>query len=169
MNELAEGVDLDAFTVIVIFEVSYVVAKVSQASRRSHRVTQTRPVTVYYLNPLETLANQALEVVLYEMLLDGILRGELPSTDVMNRVANDHSTFVEKVARAAIESAGNVDDLAAAFARHNQAMCDTSSDAFLCAVPEPRAVAHRAAMEASPVRILMPMEAVDGIQIPMLF
>ena len=169
VNELAEGVDLVAFTVIVFFEVSYVVAKVSQASRRSHRVTQTRPVTVYYLNPFETLASQALEVVLYEMLLDGILRGELPSTDVMNRVANDHATFVEKVARAAIESAGNVDDLAAAFARHNQAMRDTSSDAFLCAVPEPRAVAHRAAMEASPVRIPMPMEAVDGIQIPMLF
>jgi len=169
VNELAEGVDLVAFTVIVFFEVSYVVAKVSQASRRSHRVTQTRPVTVYYLNPLETLANQALEVVLYEMLLDGILRGELPSTDVMNRVANDHSTFVEKVARAAIESAGNVDDLAAAFARHNQAMCDTSSDAFLCAVPEPGAMPHKATVDASPVRVMMPMEVVNGIQIPMLF
>ncbi len=144
-------------------------AKVSQASRRSHRVTQTRPVTVYYLNPLETLANQALEVVLYEMLLDGILRGELPSTDVMNRVANDHSSFVEKVARAAIESAGNVDDLAAAFARHNQAMGDTSRDAFLCGVPMPGVASPGLTVELPSIRVLMPMEAVDGIQIPMLF
>jgi len=169
VNELAEGVDLIAFTVVIFYEVSYVVAKVSQASRRSHRVTQTRPVTVYYLNPIETLANQALEVVLYEMLLDGILRGELPSTDVMNRVANDHSTFVEKVARAAIESAGNVDDLAAVFARHNQATCDTSNDAFLCAAPEFAAIPQTVIVDALPAHIITPMEAVSGIQIPMLF
>jgi hypothetical protein len=103
------------------------------------------------------------------MLLDGILRGELPSTDVMNRVANDHSTFVEKVARAAIESAGNVDDLEAAFARHNQAMGDTSSDAFLGAVPALGVVTPKATMDALPARVLMPMETVSGIQIPMLF
>jgi hypothetical protein len=87
----------------------------------------------------------------------------------MNRVANDHSTFVEKVARAAIESAGNVDDLAAVFARHNKAMCNTSSDTFLCATPELGAMPQKAMLNTSPVHVITPMAAVSGIQIPMLF
>jgi hypothetical protein len=142
VNELAEGVDLVAFTTVIFWEISYIVFKVAQAARRSLRVTQTRPVTVYYVNPVGTLASQALEIVLYEMLLDSLLCGELPSTDVMSRVANDHSSFIEKVARAAIEASGQVEDLAAVFARHNQATraahaAPARGDAYLYSLPAP--------------------------------
>jgi hypothetical protein len=55
------------------------------------------------------------------------------------------------------------------FARHNQAMCDTSSDAYLCATVESAVMPRKAIENAPPVHAPTALIPVSGIQIPMLF
>ena len=72
------GLDLIDFQTIVWDEVDYSVYVVRQASRRSWRIGQTRPVKVVFMSYRNTLQADALKLVAKKMQSSLVVEGELP-------------------------------------------------------------------------------------------
>ena len=72
------GLDLIDFSTIVWYETDYSVYVVRQASRRSWRIGQTRPVKVVFMSYRNTLQADALKLVAKKMQSSLAVEGELP-------------------------------------------------------------------------------------------
>ena len=72
------GLDLIDFPTIVWDETDYSVYVVRQASRRSWRIGQTRPVKVVFMSYRNTLQADALKLVAKKMQSSLAVEGELP-------------------------------------------------------------------------------------------
>ena len=72
------GLDLIDFPTIVWYEVDYSVYTMRQASRRSWRIGQKRPVNVLYMAYRNTLQAEALRLVARKMQSSLAVEGELP-------------------------------------------------------------------------------------------
>ena len=72
------GLDLVDFPTIIWFETHYSVYVMRQASRRSWRIGQTRPVRVVYMAYRETLQAKALALVAKKLQSSLAVEGELP-------------------------------------------------------------------------------------------
>ena len=72
------GLDLVDFPTICWFETDYSVYTMRQASRRSWRIGQTRPVKVVFMVYENTIQTEALRLVAKKMQSSLAVEGELP-------------------------------------------------------------------------------------------
>ena len=74
----ADGVDLIDFPTLIWYETDYSVYVMRQASRRSWRIGQTRPVKVVFMSYKNTLQADALKLVAKKLQSSLAVEGELP-------------------------------------------------------------------------------------------
>ena len=102
------GLDLIDFPTIVWDEVDYSVYVVRQASRRSWRIGQTRPVKVVFMSYRNTLQADALKLVAKKMQSSLAVEGELPE-DGLAAYGDDGDDMMMALARK-IVSGGEEED-----------------------------------------------------------
>ena len=92
------GLDLIDFPTIVWGEVDYSVYVMRQASRRSWRIGQTRPVKVVYMSYRNTLQSDALKLVAKKLQSSLAVEGELPE-DGLAAYGDDGDDLMMALAR----------------------------------------------------------------------
>ena len=92
------GLDLIDFQTLVWFETDYSVYVVRQASRRSWRIGQTRPVKVVFMSYRNTLQADALKLVAKKMQSSLAVEGELPE-DGLAAYGDDGDDMMMALAR----------------------------------------------------------------------
>ena len=124
------GLDLVDFPTIVWYETDYSVYTMRQASRRSWRIGQTRPVKVIFMAYRNTLQADALKLVAKKLQSSLAVEGELPE-DGLAAYGDDGDDLMLALARKLVN--GNEDNAAdtveAAFA-HARAT-ETESEEYL--------------------------------------
>ena len=112
------GLDLVDFPTIVWYETDYSVYTMRQASRRSWRIGQTRPVKVIFMAYRNTLQADALKLVAKKLQSSLAVEGELPE-DGLAAYGDDGDDLMLALARKLVN--GNDEDAAdtveAAFAK----------------------------------------------------
>ena len=97
------GLDLIDFPTIVWDETDYSVYVVRQASRRSWRIGQTRPVKVVFMSYRNTLQADALKLVAKKMQSSLAVEGELPE-DGLAAYGDDGDDMMMALARKIVSS-----------------------------------------------------------------
>lgn len=91
------GLDLLDFTTIVFYEVGYNLFTMRQSSRRSWRLGQTRPISVYYLYYENTIQEQALSLMATKLQASMAIEGKFSeeglqalseNEDLLTQIAN---------------------------------------------------------------------------------
>ena len=103
------GLDLVDFPTIVWYETDYSVYTMRQASRRSWRIGQTRPVKVIFMAYRNTLQADALKLVAKKLQSSLAVEGELPE-DGLAAYGDDGDDLMLALARKLVN--GNEDDAA---------------------------------------------------------
>ena len=92
------GLDLVDFPTIVWFETEYSVYVMRQASRRSWRIGQKRPVHVYYMTYQDCLQADALKLIAMKMQSSLAVEGELPE-DGLSAYGDTHDNLMLSLAK----------------------------------------------------------------------
>ena len=103
------GLDLIDFPTIVWDETDYSVYVVRQASRRSWRIGQTRPVKVVFMSYRNTLQADALKLVAKKMQSSLAVEGELPE-DGLAAYGDDGDDMMMALARRIVSGEDEEDD-----------------------------------------------------------
>lgn len=91
------GLDLLDYTTIVFYEIGYNLFTMRQASRRSWRLGQTRPISVYYLYYENTIQEQALSLMASKLQASMAIEGKFSeeglqalseNEDLLTQIAN---------------------------------------------------------------------------------
>ena len=107
------GLDLIDFPTVVWFETDYSVYTMRQASRRSWRIGQTRPVRVVFMSYRNTLQADALKLVAKKLQSSLAVEGELPE-DGLAAFGDDGDDLMMALARKIVsgeEEAGSVEEV----------------------------------------------------------
>ena len=102
------GLDLIDFPTLVWFETDYSVYVMRQASRRSWRIGQTRPVKVIYMAYRNTLQADALKLVAKKLQSSLAVEGELPE-DGLAAFGDDGDDLMLALARQIVSGEEEVD------------------------------------------------------------
>ena len=102
------GLDLIDFPTLVWFETDYSVYVMRQASRRSWRIGQTRPVKVIYMAYRNTLQADALKLVAKKLQSSLAVEGELPE-DGLAAFGGDGDDLMLALARQIVNGEKEVD------------------------------------------------------------
>ena len=97
------GLDLIDFPTIVWYETDYSVYTVRQASRRSWRIGQTRPVDIYYFAYQDTLQANALQLIAKKMQTSLAVEGELTGGALSDH-SDDGDDIILALAKSLIEA-----------------------------------------------------------------
>ena len=123
------GLDLIDFPTIVWDETDYSVYVVRQASRRSWRIGQTRPVKVVFMSYRNTLQADALKLVAKKMQSSLAVEGELPE-DGLAAYGDDGDDMMMALARKIVSGDEEEDEtVEAVFAQARDA--EAASEEFL--------------------------------------
>ena len=124
------GLDLVDFPTIVWYEADYSVYTMRQASRRSWRIGQTRPVKVIFMAYRNTLQADALKLVAKKLQSSLAVEGQLPE-DGLAAYGDDGDDLMLALARKLVN--GNEDDAAdtVEFAFANARASETESEEYL--------------------------------------
>ena len=122
------GLDLIAFPTICWFETDYSVYTMRQASRRSWRIGQTRPVKVVFMAYRNTLQADALKLVAQKLQSSLAVEGELPD-DGLAAYGDDGDDLMLALARKLVagdedSDAGSVESI---FAQAQQVAADAEA------------------------------------------
>ena len=121
------GLDLIDFPTICWFETDYSVYTMRQASRRSWRIGQTRPVKVVFMAYRNTLQADALKLVAQKLQSSLTVEGELPD-DGLAAYGDDGDDLMLALARKLVagdeDSSESVEDI---FAQAQQVAADAES------------------------------------------
>lgn len=108
------GLDLLDFTTIVFFDIGYNIFTVRQASRRSWRLSQDKPVDVYFLYYKNTVQETTLSVIAQKMTAAMTLEGKFSEEglrsmsnaeeDIMGQVAKSLKENIDHTVKATFES-----------------------------------------------------------------
>ena len=147
------GLDLVDFPTIVWYETDYSVYVMRQASRRSWRIGQKRPVKVVFMSYRGTMQAQALKLVAKKLQSSLAVEGDLPE-DGLASYGDDGDDLIMELARKIV--AGDEDEdtasIADAFAQAQAAMSEGEQylvdDGWEAPIEEP--VEHPSAEEAEP-------------------
>lgn len=96
------GLDLYQFPTVVFYETGYSIYTLRQASRRSWRIGQTKPVKVYYLCYAGTMQEKALRLIASKLETSLVVEGEL-SDKGLQALSQAEGSMVLELARALIE------------------------------------------------------------------
>ena len=92
------GLDLIDFTTVIFYQVGYNLYTLRQASRRSWRLSQKDPVTVYYLYYADTVQERALSLMATKLHAAKSMEGDFDeeglkamseNTDILTQIANN--------------------------------------------------------------------------------
>ena len=124
------GLDLIDFPTLCWFETDYSVYTMRQASRRSWRIGQTRPVKVVFMTYRNTLQADALKLVAKKLQSSLAVEGELPE-DGLAAYGDGGDDLMLALARQIVSGEKEVDyeSVEAAFTRARDA--ETSGEEFL--------------------------------------
>jgi hypothetical protein len=160
------GLDLVDFPTIVWFEVEYSIYTMRQASRRSWRIGQTRPVTVVYMAYRNTLQAEALKLVAKKLQSSLAVEGELPEDGLAAYGDDGHDLMLALARRIVQEGQGEEESLEEVFARARQA--EGEAERLLVdgawaeeESPEPVAATERPAEPAAEVTAELQAEALS--------
>ncbi len=95
------GLDLLDFPTIIFYQAGYSVFTLRQASRRSWRIGQDRPVRIHYLHYAGTMQERALELVGKKLSASLAIEGKLTDDGLASMCAGDDITLL--LARALVE------------------------------------------------------------------
>ncbi len=162
------GLDLIDFPTICWFETDYSVYTMRQASRRSWRIGQTRPVKVVFMAYRNTLQADALKLVAQKLQSSLAVEGELPD-DGLAAYGDDGDDMMLALARKLV--AGDGDDsesVESIFAQAQQVAAD--AEALLVddswrpvePAPEPLALPVGATVDAESTVAVIPCEHHTG-------
>jgi SNF2 family DNA or RNA helicase len=110
------GLDLIEFPTIIFFQSGYSVFTLRQASRRSWRIGQDKPVRVFYLGYSATMQNRALSLMAQKMETSLAVEGELTDKGLAALSESENSILYEMArALAGEETADNVENAWSAY------------------------------------------------------
>lgn len=111
------GLDLNAFTTIVYYNIAYNLFTLRQSSRRSWRINQTAPrIEVYFFFYKETMQARAMGLMTSKLAAAGVLEGNVTDEGLAAMSAcRDLTSQLARELTLAIQS--EVEDLAAVFKR----------------------------------------------------
>ncbi len=101
-NLIKTGLDLLEFPTIIFFQTGYSVYTLRQASRRSWRIGQEKPVKVYYMSYLNTMQEVALSLIASKMETALAVEGDL-SDKGLAAIAESGSSMLIELARTLID------------------------------------------------------------------
>ena len=112
------GLDLVDFPTICWYETDYSVYTMRQASRRSWRIGQTRPVRVIFMVYEETIQTDALKLIARKMQSSLAVEGDLPE-DGLTAFGDDSQDLIMTLAKQIVndERMGSSESLESIFAR----------------------------------------------------
>ena len=138
------GLDLVDFPTICWYETDYSVYTMRQASRRSWRIGQTRPVKVVYMSYRNTLQADALKLVAKKLQSSLAVEGELPE-DGLAAYGDDGDDLLLALARQVVNGATDGESVEEVFAQAATAAAAAEEllvdDGWREVVPEPEIVA----------------------------
>ena len=136
------GLDLIDFPTLCWFETDYSVYVMRQASRRSWRIGQTRPVKVVFMSYRNTLQADALKLVAKKLQSSLAVEGELPE-DGLAAYGDDGDDLMMALARRIVSGDEEEDEAETVFAQARDA--EASAEEYLVdddwKVVEPEAIA----------------------------
>lgn len=138
-NLIKTGLDLIEFPTLIFFQTGYSVYTLRQASRRSWRIGQTKPVKVYYLSYLNTMQEKALALIASKLETALAVEGEL-SDKGLAAIAESGSSMIIELARALIDKQ-DVPSLEAAWQGYKQQSVIVDARLESSEKPEEQAVA----------------------------
>jgi len=95
------GLDLLDFPTIIFYQTGYSIFTLRQASRRSWRIGQNKPVCIHYLHYRGTMQERALELVGKKLSASLAIEGKLTDDGLVSMCAGDDVTLL--LARALVE------------------------------------------------------------------
>ena len=120
------GLDLIDFPTLCWYETDYSVYTLRQASRRSWRIGQTRPVQVVYLAYGQTLPADALTLVAKKLQSSLAVEGELPEAGLA-AYGDDGDDLLLALARQIVSGEPEAEPVEAVFAQAHAAAADTEA------------------------------------------
>jgi hypothetical protein len=88
------GLDLLDFPTIIFYQTGYSVFTLRQASRRSWRIGQDKPVRIHYLHYADTMQERALELVGKKLSASLAIEGKLTDDGLASMCAGDDMTLM---------------------------------------------------------------------------
>lgn len=124
------GLDLIDFPTIVFFQTRYSIYTLRQASRRSWRIGQDKPVKVYYLVYEDSMQEKALQLVANKLETSLAVEGVLSDKGLAGMSENAESSIVIELAKKLVEEDGDDNDrsLSEAFSRVNMIEIENDSE-----------------------------------------
>jgi len=123
------GLDLLSFSSIVFYQCGYSIYTLRQASRRSWRITQKKPVKVYYLAYSGTMQTRAMKLIAAKLETSLALEGELTDKG-LTALSESSDSMTRQLAKALLEQiddSGSLKDMWAAYRRKEiQVDCNVS-------------------------------------------
>ncbi len=123
------GLDLIDFPTIVFFQTGYSIYTLRQASRRSWRIGQDKPVKVYYLVYEDSMQEKALQLVANKLETSLAVEGILSDKGLAGMSENAESSIVIELAKKLVEDENDSDrSLSEAFSRVNMIEIENDSE-----------------------------------------
>ena len=94
-NLIKTGLDLLEFPTLIFFQTGYSIYTLRQASRRSWRIGQDKPVKVYYLAYSKTMQETALSLIASKMQTSLAVEGELSDKGLTALAEGGNSMLIE--------------------------------------------------------------------------
>jgi SNF2 family DNA or RNA helicase len=116
------GLDLLGFPTVVFYQTGYSTYTLRQASRRSWRINQTKPVTVHYMVYDKTLQNRALRLMATKLETSLAMEGELTEKG-LSALSESPDSMSKELARSLLENmedAGRLSDIWAVYRRKEE-------------------------------------------------
>lgn len=121
---VATGLNLTQFPVIVWYEMNYSIYLTRQASRRSWRIGQDQPVTVYMMAYRQTMQEAAMRLISQKMNQSMMVEGQLPEDGLAQLQQDESDNLIMALAKSVLEGAEAADDLETLFEKGKRQTAD---------------------------------------------
>ena len=119
------GLDLLDFPTIIFYQTGYSVFTLRQASRRSWRIGQDKPVRIHYLHYAGTMQERAIELVGRKLSASLAIEGKLTDDGLASMCAGEDMTLM--LAKALVEGT-HIQGAESVWRRLNQPQADTQTE-----------------------------------------
>ncbi|MCB0031210.1 MAG: hypothetical protein KDE28_25040, partial [Anaerolineales bacterium] len=126
-RSVATGLDLLDFPTLIFMGIEYSSYVVAQASRRSWRIGQDRPVRVYFYYYEQTLQAEAIQLIAAKIAANTQVNGDVIADNSLADLAAASASIQGELAKIALGQEETAQaDLTALFARANQMQSDAN-------------------------------------------
>jgi phage FluMu protein Com len=111
------GLNLVQFATAIFYEIPYSLYVFKQAAARPRRPTQTQKVEIIYINPENTIAEQALSLMFEKLAAEAVFSGD-NAENILNNELSSGSFMSELIKR--VTDNAEVDNLEQMFTKYNK-------------------------------------------------